>query len=130
MKKEQVKAEPKKIKVILTRDIRDAEIVNGKAVRVDRKAGTEIEIEEGSLEPHFYIACDSLAAKEIQEVMDHEAKRKAMDDEFNKMREERVREREKSLAAVQLIAEKRVALAKEELERQLAIARKLKGPEV
>lgn len=129
MKKEQVK-EVKKIKVILTRDIRDVETVNGKLVRVDRKAGTEIEIEEGSLEPHFYIACDSLAAKEVQEVMDYEAKRKAMDDEFNRVRAERVLEREKTLAAVQLIAEKRVALAKEELERQLAIARNLRSPEV
>ena len=128
MKKDKV--EPKKIKVILTRDIRDVEKIKDKLIRIDRKTGTEIEIEEGSLEPHFYISCDSLEAKEIQEVMDYEAKRKKMDDEFNAMREARMKEREKTLASVQLIAEKRVAMAKEELERQIAISRKLKEPEV
>lgn len=128
MKKEQVKEQPQKIKVVLTRDIVDSAIVNGKPVRILRKAGETIEIEPGYLEPHFYMNEEIIL--KLQSKEEELAKKKEeIELEFNRIRAEAQRERLKLMQASQRVSEKSVELANDENERRKALIERLYSPQ-
>lgn len=125
MKKEQEKM-VKKFKVILTKNITDSELVNGRYVKVSRKAGEHIEIEEGQLDPDMYIKEEDLKPIITMEEILQE-KRSKFEAEFKAMREQLDSEREKQLRAIQTASEDRITKAKEEDERRQKTLDKLRN---